>query len=420
MQRLGLALAVLALLLGTLAATVVWLNLRGEAPLDAAAPAITPELVERGAALARAGNCAACHTARGGARLAGGRGIETPFGTVYSSNITPDAEYGLGEWSAAEFRRALKHGRSRDGRLLYPAFPYPNFTLVSDADADALWAWLRSVPAVEQPNRAHELRWPYSTQWALAVWRALFFEPEAFAGEPARGEAWNHGAYLVRGLGHCNACHAARNILGATAGPLELGGGLIPVQNWYAPSLNSAQEAGVADWREDDIVALLRTGQSPRGSALGPMAEVVYASTQHLAEADLRAVATYLKTLPGAPRRATPRGDSPDAGTMARGEKLYADHCADCHGPQGQGAEGAIVAIAGNRSVTLDSGANVVRVILAGGFPPATAGNPRPYGMPPFAQTLNDADIAALASYIRNAWGHAASAVTALDVQRLR
>lgn len=251
--------------------------------------------------------------------------------------------------------------------------------------------YLRSVPGAAQPNRAHELRWPYSTQWALAVWRALFFEAETFVPEPARGEAWNRGAHLVRGLGHCNACHVARNVLGATAGPLELGGGLIPVQNWYARSLSASHEAGVADWREDDIVALLRTGQSPRGSALGPMAEVVFASTQHLAEPDLRAVAVYLKSLPGSPRRAAARGEPPTP-----------------------------AALAGNRSVTLDSAANVIRVVLAGGFPPATAGHPRPYGMAPFAQALSDADIAALATYIRNAWGHAASAVTALDVQRLR
>lgn len=218
MQRFGLALTVLALLLGTLAATVVWLNLRGEEPLDAASPTVTPALVERGAALARAGNCAACHTARGGARYSGGRGIETPFDTVHSSNLTPDAAHGLGAWSAAQFRRALEHGRSRDGRLLYPAFPYPNFTIVSRDDADALWAYPRSVPAAAQSNRAHELRWPCSTQWALAVWRALFFEAETFVPEPARGEAWNRGAHLVRGLGHCNACHAARTASGPQPG----------------------------------------------------------------------------------------------------------------------------------------------------------------------------------------------------------
>ena len=277
-RRLVAAIAMLVLL-ATLAGVVAWLNLRGEEPIDGRAYNPTRGVVERGAALALAGNCAACHTSRGSAPYAGGRGIETPFGTVYSSNLTPDPDHGIGRWNASEFRRALRHGRSRDGRLLYPAFPYPNMTIVSRDDADAIFAFLRTVPPVAQPNREHALRWPYSTTAALAVWRALFFTAEAFVPEPARGDAWNRGAYLVRGLGHCNACHAGRNLLGATAGPLELGGGLIPVQDWYAPSLNAAHEAGVGDWSEDDIVALLRTGRSARGSALGPMAEVVFRST---------------------------------------------------------------------------------------------------------------------------------------------
>lgn len=409
-----------AALIATLAGVVLWLNLRGEEPLDARPFDPTRGVVERGAGLALAGNCAACHTARGGVPYAGGRGIETPFGTVYSSNLTPDPDHGIGRWSAAEFRRALRHGRSRDGRLLYPAFPYPNLTIVSRDDADAIYAYLRTVPPAAQPNRPHELRWPYSTSWALAVWRALFFTPESFVPDASRGDAWNRGAYLVRGLGHCNACHAGRNLLGATAGPLELGGGLIPVQNWYAPSLNAAHEAGVGDWDEDEIVALLRTGRSARGSTLGPMAEVVFRSTQHLAEADLRAMAVYLKSLPGTPRGAPPRTGRPDPALLEQGARIYADRCADCHGAMGQGATGAIAALAGNRSVTLDSPANVVRVILAGGFPPATAGNPRPYGMPPFAQSLSDAEVAAVATYIRNAWGHAAPPVTALEVLRDR
>lgn len=419
MSRWLVAAIAMVVLLATLAGVVAWLNLRGEEPVDTLAFNPTRGVVERGAALALAGNCAACHTARGGAPYAGGRGIDTPFGTVFSSNLTPDPDHGIGRWSASEFRRALRHGRSRDGRLLYPAFPYPNMTIVSRDDADAIFAFLRTVPPAAQPNRAHALRWPYSTTAALAVWRALFFSAESFVPEPARGDAWNRGAYLVRGLGHCNACHAARNLLGATAGPLELGGGLIPVQNWYAPSLSAAHEAGVGDWSEDEIVALLRSGRSPRGSALGPMAEVVFRSTQHLAEADLRAIAVYLQSLPGTPR-APIRVDRPDAALLAQGERIYADRCADCHGAMGQGAVGAVAALAGNRSVTLDSPANVVRVILAGGFPPSTAGNPRPYGMPPFAQALDDAEVAAVATYIRNAWGHAAPPVSALEVLRYR
>ena len=194
-----------------------------------------PSLVERGAYLARAGNCQGCHTAQGGAPYAGGRGVPTPFGTVFAPNLTPDASTGLGEWSANDFWRALHHGRARDGRLLYPAFPYPNYTRVTRADADALFAYLHSLSPVTQANTRHALAWPFDQQVALAVWRALYFraaEVKATGGpdaerEPGRSAEWQRGAYLVEGLGHCNACHASRNALGATASTLDLAGGLI-------------------------------------------------------------------------------------------------------------------------------------------------------------------------------------------------
>jgi mono/diheme cytochrome c family protein len=414
MRRVLLALVVLVLATGGL---VAWLNLRGEAPLADIALDTSPAAVERGRTLALAGNCAGCHTAPGGAPYAGGLGIATPFGTAYAGNLTPDTTHGLGRWTPAEFRRAMRHGRSRDGRLLAPVFPYPNYTQASDADNDALFAFLRTLAPAAQPNRPHELRFPYGTQAALAVWRALFFRPGAFAPDARQTAEWNRGAYLVRGLGHCNACHADRNLLGATGGLADLGGGLIPQQRWYAPALDVPHEAGVAGWTTDEIVALLGTGMSPRGSVLGPMAEVVAQSTQHLPRADLAAIAAYLRALPPRERSGPPRTPAP---VEPRGEQLYKDHCADCHGPQGQGAAGAVAALAGNRTVLLDSPANVVRVIVAGGFPPATAGNPRPHGMPPFGQTLDDAEIAALATTIRNRWGNAAPAVTPLDVLRLR
>ena len=405
----------LALLLAVVAASglVAWLNLRGEAPLADVALDTSPAAVERGRVLALAGNCAGCHSAPGGAPYAGGLGIATPFGTAFAGNLTPDPEHGLGRWTAAEFRRAMRHGRGRDGRLLVPVFPYPNYTQVRDADNDALFAWLRTLPPVAQPNRPHELRFPYGTQAALAVWRALFFRPGGFTDEPARPADWNRGAYLVRGLGHCNACHAQRNWLGGTGGLADLGGGLIPQQGWYAPALDAPADA---PWSRDEIVALLGTGQGPRGAVLGPMAEVVFHSTQHLPRADLDAIAAYLAALP--PRTAAaPAATAP---TPPRAERLYADHCAGCHGPQGQGAPGAVAPLAGNRTVLLESPANVVKVILAGGFPPATAGNPRPHGMPPFGPVLGDADVAALATYVRNSWGNAAPAVAPLDVLRLR
>ncbi len=421
MKRIAWGAAVLVLLLGLLAALVAWLNLRDE---DAVRPAVAPPAADaatiaRGAYLARAGNCIGCHTARGGAPYAGGRGVDTPFGTVYAPNLTPDPDTGLGRWSADEFWRALHNGRSRDGRLLYPAFPYPSFTLVTREDSDAIFAFLRSLEPVRQPSRAHTLRFPYNLQASLAVWRALYFHPARWQPEAGRSAEWNRGRYLVRGLGHCTACHSARNVLGATRSDIELGGGLIPMQDWYAPSLAAAHEAGVADWQPEEVVALLKTGVSPRASVMGPMAEVVFRSTQHLHAQDLRAVAAYLQTLPPVPaEKEEPQRADGDA--LRLGERLYRDHCASCHGERGEGAAGFYPPLAGNRAVTLVSPNNLVKAILHGGFAPATAGNPRPFGMPPFAQALNDHEVSALATYMRQSWGHQASPVSALEVHRVR
>ncbi|TAL20024.1 MAG: c-type cytochrome [Aquabacterium sp.] len=425
-RRTALRLLLVPLLAGILVAIVCTLNRRGEAaiPEHPAPFHPTPAQIERGAYLALAGNCAGCHTSRGGMPYAGGRGIATPFGTVYTSNLTPDQATGIGGWSADHFWRALHNGRSRDGRLLYPAFPYPSYTLVTREDSDALYAYLRSLPPVQQATRPHELRFPYDTRAALAVWRALFFRAgpqEGMAPEPGKSAQWMRGAYLVRGLGHCAACHSERNAMGATSsGQHELGGGLIPMQNWYAPSLAAAHEAGVADWPQAEVVALLRDGVAPRGSVLGPMAEVVFRSTSRLHAADLDAIAVFLKDLPQSGPALHQAAQPADPQVMRKGAALYGKHCADCHGETGQGARGAYPALAGNRAVTLDVPANLVKVVLAGGFPPSTAGHPRPYGMPPFTQTLDDADVAAVLTYIRGSWGHAAAPVSALDVLRYR
>ena len=408
------------LVLGLAVSTwVVWINVRGESPLPVSTEAFvaTPQQVARGAYLARAGNCAACHTARGGAEYAGGRGIATPFGTVFASNLTPDPQTGLGLWSAAAFWRAMHHGRAQDGRLLYPAFPYTSYTQVSREDSDALFAYLRSLVPVSQRNLQHDLVFPFNTQAALAVWRAMYFRPGVFEADPARTAEWNRGAYLVRGLGHCAACHAPRNALGATQDAQALRGGMVATQNWYAPSLASSREAGVADWDTQQVVDLLQTGVSARGTALGPMAEVVYRSTQHLLSADLQAMAVFLKDLPPQSHPAQP-GDAPGAAQITNGERLFVRHCAECHGKQGEGAQDAYPPLAGNRVVTLETPANLVQLVLHGGYLPATAGNPRPYGMPPFRHLLDDAEVADVLSYIRHAWGHGASPVSKLDVMQ--
>ena len=422
MKKITLGLYFLAVSIALAMAALVWhLNTRDEPDLSSRVPVLnaTPELLARGAYLARAGNCAACHTTRGGTPYAGGRGVDTPFGTVYSSNLTPEVRTGIGNWSAAEFWRALHNGRSKDGRLLYPAFPYASYTTVTRADSDALYAYLHSQPATVQPATPHALRWPFDQQAALAVWRALYFVPATFQSEPAQSAEWNRGAYLVRGLGHCAACHTARNALGATTDRLDLAGGLIPVQNWYAPSLTSSQETGMHDWPLEDAVHLLQTGVAPLGTVLGPMAEVVQQSTQYLSLQDLTAMVVYLKALPQTPVESarnvpnTPRN-------VERGAKLYDQHCVQCHGAQGQGVAGAYPALAGNRAVTLASTANLVHVVRQGGFAPATAGNPRPFGMPPFVLVLNDADIATVLTHIRASWGNHAAPVTELEVGRLR
>ncbi|MEY2890992.1 MAG: hypothetical protein RJA98_900 [Pseudomonadota bacterium] len=381
----------------------------------------TPQLVAQGALLARAGNCAACHTTRGGAPLAGGRAILTPFGAVYGGNLTPDRATGLGAWSADDFWRALHHGESRDGRWLSPAFPYPHFTRVSRSDSDALYAYLRSVPPVAQAHKPSELRFPFNTQLALGVWRLFFFSAGEFQPDAAQSVEWNRGAYLVSGLGHCSACHAPRNALGAGSQDLlALGGGELPLQHWLAPSLRSPHEGGVADWPLSDVVALLRDGVSPQATVMGPMAEVVAGSTQHLPEADLRAIATFLKALPQDDTAPPAAAEPANVLTLKLGREVYGQHCADCHGEQGQGAQGAYPALAGNRAVTQASPLNALRMVLVGGYAPSTAGNPRPWGMPPLGPTLSDAEVAAVVSYIRQSWGHSASAATVLQAQQAR
>ena len=416
MKRLLIA----ALLLAASAGVYLALQPATDPPATGAADEDRAALVARGEYLARAGNCMACHTAPGGTPWAGGRAMDTPFGTIYTSNLTPDPTTGLGQWTADDFWKALHEGRARDGRLLYPAFPYTSYTRVTRADADAIWAWLQTLPPVERPNRPHALRFPYDTQAALLAWRALYFKPGVFVADATRSEDWNRGAYLVQGLGHCSACHAPRNALGASSDPGALAGGLMPVQNWYAPSLTSPHEAGVADWAKDDIVALLRDGVSGNATVAGPMAEVVFGSTQYLSAADLDAMAVYLKSLPVTQSVKAESTGVLDELRRERGAQLYGEHCADCHGERGEGKPGIWPALAGNRAVTMDPPANTVRIVLGGGYAPATRGNPRPYGMPPFAAALSDDEVALVVSHIRGSWGNTAAPVSSLDVQRLR
>ena len=388
----------------------------------------TKAQLEQGRYLALAGNCMACHTTRVGAPFAGGRRIDTPFGGVYSSNLTPDPTTGLGRWNAQDFWQAMHRGRSNNGRLLAPAFPYNHTSVITRADSDAIFAWLNTLTPVHQPQPNHALTWPVGTQPALAVWRSLFFTPSPFSPDPARSAEWNRGAYLVQGLGHCAACHSPRNAFGASGAVNDLSGGLMPVVNWYAPDLTRDAESGMASTPLPEIVRLLRTGASATAQTSGPMGEVVQHSLQHLQGSDLHAMAVYLQsraqgTPQPAPAPAQAIRISPQVSTQ--GAKVYERQCAQCHGEQGQGqqtrsGEVAYPSLAGNRAVLLQDPTNLVQLVLYGGYGPATQGHPRPFGMPPAVLALDDRDIAAVLTHLRTQWGHQAGEVTPLQVNRIR
>jgi mono/diheme cytochrome c family protein len=416
-----------ALVLGIVAVIVVVAAVLLLRPDERGAPAPTAKhddtLIGRGEYLALVGDCLACHTVRGGRPYAGGLPIPTPFGTLYTPNITPDPATGIGKWTADDFWRALHDGIGKDGSYLYPAFPYTNYTRVTRADSDAMYAFFMALPPVNRPNEPHDMRFPYNQRQLLLGWRTLYFKPGEFQPNPKQSAEWNRGAYLVEGLGHCNACHGSRNILGAVRDD-DIGGGLIPVQNWYAPSLSSARETGVGDWEVRDIVDLLRTGVSPRGAVYGPMAAVVAHSLQNVTIGDLTAMSVYLKSQV---QTAAPAGPGPlrtteeqVAGMLKQGASLYEKHCADCHQPDGKGVPRIYPPLANNRSILMPYPINAIRIVLFGGFPPSTEGNPRPYGMPPFYQDLSDVEVAAVVTYIRQTWGNSAPAVSHVDVDNGR
>jgi mono/diheme cytochrome c family protein len=396
----------------------------GEAPQSASPANADP--VQHGRELVSLADCKSCHTDRGGVPFAGGRAISTPFGTFYSPNITSDAKTGLGSWSSTDFWHALHNGYSKDGTLLYPTFPYTNYTKISRADSDAMFAYLRTITPVAQANHRHELSFPYNYRLLLIGWRWLFFRPGVYESESGQSVEWNRGAYLVQGLAHCSACHEARNALGATRSKAGPSGGL--VLDWYAPSLTSPHEAGVQDWTESDIVTLLKTGQVASGavksSTSGPMAEVVSESLQQAPDDELRAMASYLRSLPVTNPPDAGGGTNPQDGipkpVLAAGKMLYEKNCADCHGKQGEGRDPAAPPLAGNRAVTMNSAVDPIRMVLFGGYSPGTAGNPRPFGMPPYSLTLSDEEIAEILIYVRSSWGNAGRPVRGEEVSANR
>ena len=419
--RLWVITVLFCILLAGLVMTVSVLNTRDEAEVDEhlAERPFSPAQIQRGAYLARAGNCQSCHTQVGAAPYSGGKGIATPFGVIYPGNLTPDNKTGLGTWNASHFWRAMHNGRSKDGRWLYPAFPYQQYSLLTREDVDALFSYLKSLPAVEQHNKDHSLSFPYNTQIALALWRAMYFKPLAFAAVADKPVQWQRGRYLVEGLGHCAACHSPRNALGAIVSGREFSGGMMLSEKWIAPSLLLMDEAGVMDWPAEEIVRLLRDGRTAAAHVSGPMASVVFGSTQYLSEEDLTAMAVYLKNFPKA-GKAAQQAAAADKQSMQSGARLYDKHCVQCHGEQGEGLDAVYPALSGNRAVTMTDATNLINVIRQGGFGPVTAQNPQPYGMPPFGHVLSHPELADLMTFIRQSWGNQASVVSELEVLRGR
>ncbi len=380
----------------------------------------TDQQIQQGKYLATVGNCMGCHTTQNGKPYAGGAPITTSFGTFYGPNITPDAQQGIGLWSPDDFWQAMHNGKSADGSLLYPAFPYTEYTHITRADADALYAYLQSIEPVPQASQPHQLEFPYNMRPLMTIWRALYFRPGTQESYPDQSPQWTRGRYLVEGLGHCIACHAPRNRFGATNASEGFAGGMTPDQAWYASPLTNDPVTGLGKWSAQDIAALLKTGTSIHSTATGPMAQVVINSTQYLTQSDAMAIGTYLKTLPTTLLYDKASGSPPSAQQLEPGKKLYTQYCAQCHQDSGQGSGQDWATLVGNPTVVSPSAVNAIRLVLNGGYAPATQDNPQPHGMPPFGQVLDDADIARVLSYIRNSWGNEAGMVTSPQVRRVR
>jgi mono/diheme cytochrome c family protein len=368
---------------------------------------------QRGAYLARAADCISCHTAPGGPPFGGGYRIDTPFGPLFAPNITPDRDTGIGRWSADDFWRALHQGVNRRGQDMYPAMPYTFYTRLSREDSDALYAWLRSVEPVSNRVDVNQLRFPFNQRWTMAVWRELYFGEGSFKPDPARSAQWNRGAYLVEGAAHCSACHSPRNALGGIEKDKAFTGATI--DGWFALNLTSELHTGLGAWSAEDIAAYLKTGSAPgRSTAFGPMALVVKNSTSHLSDADLLAMAVYLKDLPA---NSSLRNNQPAPDpTRAQGASLYLEHCAGCHQAGGRGLPNVFPPLAGNGAVVAPDPADVLKVVLRG-IPPQGKYVP----MPSFAGILTDGQIAQIANYVRSSWGNAAAPnATAAMVATLR
>jgi mono/diheme cytochrome c family protein len=388
--------------------------LSGDASSGASAAA------ERGKYLAEAGNCRSCHTRPGAAAFSGGVAFTTRVGIIYSSNITPEPTSGIGAWTVDDLRRAMHEGIAPGGRRLFPAFPYTSFTKVSDADVAAIYAYLRTLQPVRYspPSNSFLLR----QRWGMVLWDAMFFRSRRFHPDVRHSAEWNRGAYLVEGLGHCDACHTPRNVFMAEkAGEAYAGGSLdeaVPggqIRSWSAVNLTSSQD-GLTAWSVSDLAMYLKAGFSLRAGTFGPMNEVIDNSLRDLSSTDVHAMAVYLKSL--LPVAAA--GASVSGSAVQTGAKLYSDHCQECHMRSGRGGLFSAPPLSASAVVQAQDPASLINVILYGPEEPKD----RSFGgwqtMQPYKDVLSDAQIAAVSNYVRGSWKNRAAAVTPAQVARQR
>jgi alcohol dehydrogenase (quinone), cytochrome c subunit len=405
----------------------------------AQAPPAAQEQVQRGAYLARAGDCIACHTAPKGAPYAGGLPLDTPIGKVYSTNITPDPETGIGRYSAGDFVKVMRKGVAKDGHRLYPAMPYTSYAKLSQEDLLALYAFfMQGIPPVRQPNHPTRLKWPLRMRSLMAVWNGLYLKQGEFVADPNQNAAWNRGAYLVQGLGHCGGCHTPRGLAGQEKADSErkgrhfLAGAIF--ENWEASPLTGDPGTGLQAWTKEEIVEFLRTGRTARVAAFGVMAGVVEKSTQYLTDQDLMAIAEYLKSLPSSDRskhglpdpglqasHATAATHALRAGdTRSRGAQVYLDNCNACHRSDGTGATRIFPNLAKNEVVNAKDPISLIHLVLAGSAMPSTRMAPSMIAMPDFGWRLSDEELADVLSFVRGNWGNHATEVSSDEVGRVR
>ncbi len=388
-----------------------------------------PTPTSRGEYLARAGDCVACHSVQGGPAFAGGLKMGTPLGAIYSTNITPDPESGIGRYTLEDFDRALRRGVARDGHRLYPAMPYPSYAKLSDEDIAGLYAYfMKQVPPSQQPNKPSEIPWPLSMRWPLAAWSLLFTDSKPYANKADHDAVWNRGAYLAQGLGHCGACHTPRALTMQEkalddSNALYLAGA--PLDGWYASNLRGDIRSGLGRWSEGDLVDFFKHGHNRDGAAFGSMTDVINNSTPYLSDADIKAIAVYLKSLPATqsqPSYAYDGATTPAANAAKPdpGAGVFAANCAACHGLDGKGLGLFMPPLAGNPTTMDPDASSLINLTLNGSAPLVVEGAPDPYRMPQFRLQLTDQQIADVLTFVRAGWGNGASAVTASQVNDLR